>query len=166
MCSNIAAHELISVALSRFVSFYRKDILRAGFYADAAGNTLAWRRRVFRLDHHLKGAGLHAFSAVFTLRLVYHVNAGFILRNSAVLAGFGALAALNTGKNLDVTVFRSYAHTCQRLFKYVLVFVKRQSAGVFAGKTDHAGVNVAYYQFFHSFSPTQYRIKPLCFKAA
>jgi hypothetical protein len=141
--------------LGYFVSFYRKDILRAGFYADAAGNTFAWRRRVFRLNHHLEGAGLHTFPAVFTLGLVYYVNAGLVLRNGAILAGFGTLAALNTGKNFDVTVFRSYAHACQRLFNYVFIFVKRKSAGVFAGKTDHAGVNVAYYQFFHSFSPKQ-----------
>jgi hypothetical protein len=136
--------------LSRLLSLYVEYVLRTGFGADAASDTLGHGGGIFRLHDHLEWTLFRTLAAVLAKFLVNKKHSRRICLDRALWTHFGTLSALYTDRNLCLAVFLSDVNTRQVLFSRVFRFVKCLSTGQFTGKTGHASRGVFYRQFLHN----------------
>ena len=117
---------------------------RARLGADAAGDALGGG---FSLQHHdLHRAGLDALAAADALLLVDHVNALGVAGDGLVLAGAHALAALDAGIDLRLTVLLDDLDAGLARIAHL---IERLGAGQHAAQACHAANILLNRQLFH-----------------
>ena len=124
-----------------------QDLHGAGLDTDAAGDALGSGRLGLQ-DHNVHGAGLNALAAADTVLLVDHVDTGLgILGNGLVLAGTHALAALDAGAGLGLTVLCNDLDAAEGLVSFL---VESLGAGTGTLQACHTLSTLLNRQFLHS----------------
>ena len=127
---------------------------RAGFGADAAGDTLGGVGHLRLEDQHAERAGFLALAATDAELLIDHVHTRLgVLRNCAMLAGLCALAALDAGHRAHLAVT---LHNLDAGLIRVKFLIKRVGAGADTFEARHTLRIFFHGQFFHFASPLQF----------
>jgi hypothetical protein len=138
----------------RGVFFNVEHVLRTGFRANPARNTLRRLFSVFRLDHHTEGTSLNTLPATLAKFFVEHKDALGILVDRLFRTCFSAFSALDAGLYLNFPVILCFDMYARQVFPEItLIFVKSLGAGSLTGKTVHTRTGILDRYFLHKNSP-------------